>query len=144
MKKRVSVILFIVLCAAVIGVFTAYGEASDAQKCREFLSSYGWEIEPEPTSHAQITLPAVFDKVYENYNEIQKTSGLDLLPYCGKSGTRYTFKVTNYPIDVGETVYANVIIIDGTPIGGDIMTVSLSGFMHGLDERLSPQLQSYP
>ena len=119
---------------ATIGVFGAYGEDSDAQKCRDFLAGYGWEVSDEPTDRADITVPNVFDKVYENYNEIQKTSGLDLTPYRGKNGTRYTFVVTNYPVDVGETVYANVIIINGTPVGGDIMTVSLSGFMHGLDE----------
>lgn len=134
MKRRFSIILFLALCAVTVGIFSVYGENSDEEKCREFLSGYGWEVEGKLDSRADVTIPAVFDKVYENYNEIQKTSGLDLLPYCGKSGTRYTFIVTNYPADVGETVYANVIIINGEPVGGDIMTVSLSGFMHGLGE----------
>lgn len=134
MKKRFSVILFLALCSVTAGVFCAYGKSPDEDKCREFLSGYGWEVSDTADSRADVTIPAVFDKVYENYNKVQKTSGLDLLPYCGKSGTRYTFVVTNYPVDVGETVYANVIIIDGEPVGGDIMTVSLSGFMHGLGE----------
>ena len=136
MKRRFSIILFLVICAVTGIIFSVYGENSDEEKCREFLLSYGWEVGEKSDSHADVTIPAVFDKVYENYNEIQKSSGLDLLPYCGKTGTRYTFIVTNYPIDVGETVYANVIIINGKPIGGDIMTVSLSGFMHGLGENI--------
>lgn len=134
MKKRFSVVLFLTLCAVMAGVFCVYGEDSDESKCREFLSGYGWEVSESADSRAQVRIPDVFDKVYENYNVIQKSSGLDLMPYCGKSGIRYTFIVTNYPVDVGEPVYANVIIIDGKPVGGDIMTVSLSGFMHGLGE----------
>lgn len=138
MKRHFSIILFLVICVATAGIFSVYGENSDEEKCREFLLSYGWEVEEISDSRADVTIPAAFDKVYENYNKIQKTSRLDLLPYSGKSGTRYTFIVTNYPIDVGETVYANVIIIDGEPVGGDIMTVSLSGFMHGLSENQPP------
>ncbi len=138
MKKRFSIILFLALCSVTAGVFCVYGKSPDEAKCREFLSGFGWEVRETADSQAAVRIPDVFDKVYENYNIIQKTSGLDLLPYCGKSGTRYTFIVTNYPLDVGETVYANVIIIDGEPVGGDIMTVSLSGFMHGLGEN-SPQ-----
>ena len=136
MKRRFSVVLFLTLCAVTAGVFCVYGEDSDESKCREFLKGYGWEVEKSSDSHAQVRIPDVFDKVYENYNMIHKTSGLDLMPYCGMSGTRYTFVVTNYPVDVGEPVYANVIVINGEPVGGDIMTVSLSGFMHGLGENL--------
>ena len=81
----------------------------------------------------EITIPKPFDKVYENYNEIQLRAGLDLTPYMGMSGIRYTYTVKNYPVYVGEEVRANVICIDGKPVAGDIMTVSLSGFMHSLE-----------
>ena len=137
MKKRFSVILFFVMCSVTAGVFCVYGKSTDEARCREFLSGYGWEVTENSDSRADVRIPDVFDKVYENYNMLQEKSGLDLMPYRGKSGIRYTFIVTNYPIDVGEPVYANVIIIDGKPVGGDIMTVSLSGFMHGLGENLS-------
>lgn len=100
--------------------------------CREFLLRYGWETEPQCTNHTEVYIPLVFDEVYKNYNEMQKEAELDLLPYRGKSGERYTFIITNYPLDVGETVYANVICIGGTPVAGDIMTVSARGFMHSL------------
>ena len=134
MKTRFSILFFLLLGSAVICVYSVYGDDSDRTKCIELLSDYGWEVKDTPEDVQEISIPKVFDKVYENYNEIQKKSKFDLLPYRGKSGTRYTFIITNYPADVGETVYSNVIIIDGKPVGGDIMTVSLSGFMHGIAE----------
>ena len=41
--------------------------------------------------------------------------------------------VENYPKDVGEEVRANVICINNEPVGGDIMTVSIRGFIHSLN-----------
>lgn len=134
MKTRFSILLFLLLSSAVICVYNVYGEDSDKDKCIELLSEYGWTVEDTPDDIQKVTIPKAFDKVYENYNEIQKNSGFDLLPYRGKIGTRYTFIITNYPADTDETVYANVIAIDGKAVGGDIMTVSLSGFMHGISD----------
>jgi len=75
----------------------------------------------------------LFDRVYENYNDIQLKAGLDLRPYMGMKGVRYTYIVENYPKDVGEEVRANVICINNEPVGGDIMTVSIRGFIHSLN-----------
>lgn len=115
----------------VIAVICVRGNTR-SEICREFLQRYGWETEPQCTDHTEVYIPLVFDEVYKSYNEIQKEAGLDLLPCRGQSGERYTFIVKNYPFDVGETVYANVICIDGTPVAGDIMTVSARGFMLSL------------
>lgn len=124
--------------AAAVPVFaaayTSLARELDADKCAEFLSGYGWETEPEPHDREKVNIPAVFDEVYKSYNTMQLDAGLDLVPYAGRSGIRYTFIVTNYPTDVGEPVYADVIIIDGEPVAGDIMTVSIHGFMHSLTE----------
>ncbi len=111
-------------------VFFASGETDT--KNIEFLRSYGWEVSGKPIEEAEIIIPDPFDRVYESYNKIQLHAGLDLRPYMGKSGIRYTYIVKNYPIDAGEDVRANVICIDGEPVGGDIMTVSINGFMHSL------------
>lgn len=131
MKLKIAAFALFVFAAI---IYNVYGSESDINICIGFLESYGWEVLPNPTDRADVNIPKVFDRVYENYNEIQKTAGLDLLPYCGQSGTRYSFVVTNYPQDVDETVYANVICIDGKPVAGDIMTVSLYGFMHALNK----------
>ncbi len=113
--------------------FVLFASGEDNTKNTEFLQSYGWEVKTKPVESANIIIPNPFDLVYENYNKLQKEANLDLYPYRGMSGVRYTYIVLNYPKDVGEEVRANVICIDGKPVGGDIMTVSLSGFMHSLN-----------
>ena len=118
---------------AAIAVLCVHGNA-ESERCRAFLSQYGWETDPQITDHSDVYIPQLFDEVYKSYNEMQKVAGLDLMPYRGMTGIRYTFIVTNYPLDVGEPVYANVICINGVPAAGDIMTVSARGFMHSLAE----------
>lgn len=128
-----KIIFAAVTAAAIFGVaFICVHGNAQSEICRNFLSEYGWETEPQCTDHSEVYIPNMFDVVYKNYNVIQKEAGLDLLPFRGKCGKRYTFIVKNYPEPVGETVYANVICIDGTPVAGDIMTVSIHGFMHSL------------
>ncbi len=113
--------------------FVLFASGEDNTKNIEFLQSYGWEVKTKAVESANIIIPNPFDLVYENYNKLQKEANLDLYPYRGMSGVRYTYIVLNHPKDVGEEVRANVICIDGKPVGGDIMTVSLSGFMHSLN-----------
>lgn len=113
--------------------FVVFANDSDSSKSVGLLNDYGWVVDKKPVDQADIIIPEPFDLVYKNYNEIQLEAGLDLTPYMGMSGRRYTYTVKNYPDDVGETVFANVICINGEPVAGDVMTVSLSGFMHSLN-----------
>ncbi|MBE6543099.1 MAG: DUF4830 domain-containing protein [Ruminococcaceae bacterium] len=97
---------------------------------KDFLSSFGWELkEGEPVSE-EVTIPDEFDKVFVNYNEIQKKQGLDLSKYKRKTVTRYTFEVTNFEGYEG-TVYANVIVYRSRVIGGDICSAAPDGFVYG-------------
>lgn len=123
-----AVVIIIVTTLA----FVLFARGETDTRSIEFLNGYGWEVEERVIDQADVIIPKPFDRVYENYNEIQLEAGLDLRPYMGMRGVRYTYIVTNYPKDVGEEVRANVICINGKPIGGDIMTVSLQGFMHSL------------
>lgn len=132
MRKRV---IYITAAAAALGMaagIAAAADKSEAERCRGLAESFGWQLSEAYTETEKIRIPDPFDEVYKSYNVMQKEAGFDLEPYCGKSGMRYTFAVENYPVDVGEPVYANVLCIDGKPVGGDIMTVSISGFMHSL------------
>lgn len=122
-------VLIIVLTTAAFVVF-ASGEADT--KNTDFLESYGWKVGERAIESADVIIPNPFDLVYESYNKIQLSAGLDLRPYMGMKGKRYTYSVKNYPRDVGEEVRANVICINDVPVGGDIMTVSINGFMHSL------------
>lgn len=97
-----------------------------------FLKNYGWTVEPNLHECETITIPQEFDDVYNNYNELQKISGLDLSLYKGCAAKRYTYIVTNFPHKTDDTVYANVLCVNNKPVAGDVMTVRLDGFMYSL------------
>lgn len=129
MMYFISVVIIIV--TTLMFVLFASGETDTNNIV--FLKGYGWEVRTKSVEKEDIIIPKPFDRVYENYNDIQLKAGLDLRPYMGMKGVRYTYIVENYPKDVGEEVRANVICINNEPVGGDIMTVSVRGFIHSLN-----------
>ena len=129
MMYFISVVIIIV--TTLMFVLIASGETDTNNIV--FLKGYGWEVRTKSVEKEDIIIPKPFDRVYENYNDIQLKAGLDLRPYMGMKGVRYTYIVENYPKDVGEEVRANVICINNEPVGGDIMTVSIRGFIHSLN-----------
>ena len=129
MMYFISVVIIIV--STLMFVLFASGETDTNNIV--FLKGYGWEVRTKSVEKEDIIIPKPFDRVYENYNDIQLKAGLDLRPYMGMKGVRYTYIVENYPKDVGEEVRANVICINNEPVGGDIMTVSIRGFIHSLN-----------
>lgn len=114
-------------------------DAATDQERVDFLAQFGWEIDPEPLEIRELVIPQEFNDVYRNYNEVQKAQGMDLIPYAGKQCRRFTYRVTNYP-DHPEGVHANLLVLDGKVIGGDICSVDLDGFLSSFDGRT--QLES--
>lgn len=96
----------------------------------EFLTSFEWEIEQEADEIVDVKIPEEFDDVYENYNALQKRQGCDLKKYAGKRCKRYTYIVTNYP-GKPENIRANLLVVNGKLVGGDICSIELEGFIHG-------------
>ena len=94
-----------------------------------FLESYGWEVDPNAVEICEVIIPSEFDEVYSEYNEIQKSEGLDLKKYSGKSVKRYTYTVKNYGDEA--TVLANLLIYKDRVIGGDVSSAVPNGFSHG-------------
>ena len=131
MKKMAYFItvIFMVCIATFCFVFASDND----EKNIEFLNEYGWEVTGECVEREKVEIPEVFDEVYSNYNSLQKFAGLDISDYKGKSAVRYTYIVTNFPEETKEEIRANVLTVNGRPIAGDIMTVSLDGFMVSLD-----------
>ncbi len=128
MKNLLSYGITVIAVVIIAYTFIAYSLDNDAI---EFLSFYGWQVEEKPIESAPVLIPEEFDTIFEDYNLLQIEAGLDLRAHRGKKGTRYTYKVLNYPENI-ENVRANVIVIDGKAVGGDISTVALDGFMHSL------------
>ena len=104
--------------------------AADASQRVAFLQQFGWEVKETPMEQVDVLLPSSFNDTYEKYNQIQKEQGLDLLKYAGATCQRYTYEVTNYP-GKDSGVVANLLVLDGRVIGGDICSVELNGFIHG-------------
>ncbi len=95
-----------------------------------FLAKFGWEVEEEPAEIREVTVPAKFDGVYESYNQMQLSEGLDLKKVAGKQVKRYTYVVTNASYD--GTVLANLLIYKDKVVGGDVCSARIDGFVHGL------------
>ncbi len=111
-----------------------YEKVKSAEDVASFLSQFGWKVKAEPVEVKEVVIPSEFDRIFTNYNEIQKQQGLDLSKYRRKTATRYTMEVTNYG-DYDGKVYANVIVYHNRVIGGDICSADASGFMHGFETK---------
>lgn len=128
-------LLYVITIAVIIGIgaMCLVFASDDEQTNIKFLESYGWEVDDEYAEKVSFEIPEVFDEVYNNYNELQKISGLNLAKYKGRKAVRYTYIVLNFPQDTkGENVFANVLCVAGEPVAGDVMTVRLDGFMYSL------------
>lgn len=132
----------LLLCALVViigaGSRGGGGAPSQSVKTNEerimFLNKLGWEVEPAPMEEKTVVIPREFSDVYENYNALQLEQGYDLSQFCGLEVTIYSYTVTNYAGFKG-TVVADLYVYQGRVIGGDIHTLAIDGFMHGLRRR---------
>lgn len=107
-----------------------YDKVKDAEDVAQFLAQFGWEVKAQPLEVQEVTIPSEFDRVFTDYNELQKQQGLDLTRYRRKKATRYTMEVTNYSGHEGR-VLANVIVYRNRVIGGDVCSADMTGFIHG-------------
>ena len=104
--------------------------AQNAEQRLAFLSQFGWEVEEDPVEVSEVLIPGKFDKAFEEYNDIQKKQGLDLLKYGGRRAKRWTYEVKNYPGYEGAgLVQANLFVYEGRVIGGDICSLEPDGFL---------------
>ncbi len=101
----------------------------------EFISGFGWVCLPEPDEIREIIIPAEFNDVYNNYNDIQLSQGYDLTDYKGERVKKWTYTITNYPgFENEEYIKINVLVHNGNVIGGDVCSIKLDGFMHGFEK----------
>lgn len=107
-------------------------KASTPEERKAFFTQFGWEIDEEPCEIKEVVIPQEFDDVYTKYNTIQKNQGLDLEQYKGARAKLWSYKITNYQSDA--EVRGNILVFDGTVIGGDVSSTALDGFMHGFEK----------
>ncbi len=123
--------------------------AGDASQRINFLAQFGWELEEDPVEVSEVIIPAEFDSAYEGYNELQKQHGLDLAKYSGRRAKRWTYEVKNYPGYENEEglIQANIFVLDGEVIGGDVCSLEPDGFIQSfiypnIKENLSSDVQT--
>ncbi|OGO93246.1 MAG: hypothetical protein A2Y17_02670 [Clostridiales bacterium GWF2_38_85] len=134
-----SVVVLIALVAAipdyntgeVAAVAINYDDIKTNENRVEFLESFGYTIKTEPSEVVEVVIPDEFNSIYETYNNIQKSQGLNLKKYQGKKITRYTYEVENYGYD--GRVLANLLIYKNKVIGGDVCSLDGEGFIHGFE-----------
>lgn len=152
--NKTKVATFVMICALIAallllvapddGLLSGSKEAvvKNNQDRVTFITSFGWQIENEPSEIEEVLIPTVFDEVYERYNLLQKENGYDLSAYMGKRIKRYTYEIINYPDKPEELVRVNLLVYNDRVIGGDVSSTSLSGFMHGFNNPLSSAVKS--
>ena len=80
-----------------------------------FFGKLGIDSDNAPESEQSVRIPEEFDEVYNEYNELQKKSGLDLSIYKGKQAEQLKFRIKN-----GAVNYAVLLLIDNRVIGGHL------------------------
>jgi len=98
------------------------------------LADLGWEVAPDALEIQTVLIPREFTELFEHYNDMQKEAGFDLGNYRGHEAVRYTYRILNHPSQT-EGVIVDVLVADGRIIGGDLQSIHLDGFIHGLIAR---------
>lgn len=133
-------LLLVLRLTAVSGSTTAYCEAvgkystviDSELSVEEFLKQFDIEIDKSTKQAVNIIIPSEFNQVYESYNALQQSQGLDLNDYKGKKATRYTYNVTN---STGNSdLICNIIVCENKVIAGDLCTTALNGAMTALTD----------
>ena len=139
-KLLIGFIVFVLVICAIVLFFRKDGTSQTSAMGKtvknndqrvEYLKSFGWEVDTEPIDEETVVIPRKFTDVYAKYNDIQKSQGFDLSEYGGMEAVRYTYKVLNYPGE--KDVVADIIVFRGSVIAGDVQSISLDGFMQGLE-----------
>lgn len=113
----------VVILLTFIGNHTGTAPASAQIKCStaddriSYLTSLGWQVD-EKEEKKSIVIPSVFNDVYNDYNDIQKSQGFDLENYKGKKAVLYSYSVRNY--NGSDNVKADLIVYNGNLIGSDL------------------------
>ena len=89
-----------------------------------FFGQLGIEADTDNISRKSVTIPCEFKKTYEEYNELQKRSGLDLSRYRGEKAELLTF-----PVKSDKAGFASVLVCKGRVIAGHLTNGEYGGEM---------------
>ena len=105
--------------------------ASTNEERLTYLGELGWQVDPEPLETLALQLPQNLEGDYSAYLKLQEEQGMPFARCAGKTASRYTYKINNYPGYEGP-VQVNLWVCGGKLIGGDIVAPGENGFTTGL------------
>ena len=131
-KKRLAVVLAAVVLAFILaGQFLSVGanqiDLSTNEKRVQYINTLGIKLQSDDFTQKQVVIPQTFNKVYDNYNNLQLKSGFNLKNYSGKQVTIFTYNIDS------QTV-VNLITFNNKLIGGDVASLKIDGEMTALKE----------
>ena len=132
----VCILLAAAACALLVilqtrgGVLSAHYNVTTTQGRLDYLAALGWTADSETETLRTVVLPRTFDRVFEQYNDLQRSQGFDLRPYAGLECTVCTYLVPDYGAD--SPVVAVLYLYRNRVIAGDIHATAMNGFMHGI------------
>ncbi len=137
-KSKLAAIGLILLAAISVLIITISGctkqetpnLSSNAERVA-YLQQLGWEVSTEPVESQEVLIPAEMNEVLEKYNELQRSQGMDLTKYQGKTAKRFVYLISNYPNAEGD-VYATLITYKGRLIAADVSSTENGGFVRPL------------
>jgi hypothetical protein len=145
LKFFLVLILSVAALATLIAVIPQYDAEGDAAVVNtiytgiktnadriEFISRFGYAVNPENYETETVKIPEEFDAAYAEYNEIQRAQGLNLKNYRGKTVTRYSYYVSNYEGYNGKVIIT-LLVYKNRIIGGDVTGMDGEGFVHGFE-----------
>lgn len=130
--KRSTVVLFALCVLSVVLMSVLFASAKSSPKGSDtldrvaYLSKLGYSTDDKSETKTEIKIPTEFGEIYNDYNTTQTKAGFDLADYSGQDATMYTYSISNYKNLKG--VYANLIVVNGKIIGGDISSIENGGF----------------
>lgn len=144
-NKKIALLVVLAVAALLCVLVIAIGSGSrgvdavsQSVKTNEdrikFLQDLGWEVDPTPISEKTVVIPKDFSLIYDTYNSLQLEQGYDLSLFRGMDATIFTYNVINYTGYSG-TVVADLYVVNNRVVGGDIHSLALDGFMHGLSRK---------
>lgn len=138
-RNAVTDILLSFLCLFIIILIIQNGEQTEVisdsgyKLVIDYLSSYGWEINPDYITESIIILPDKSLPSMKEFYELQHKQGFATENYIGKEIKRFDAEIINYPDENADGIFASVFIYGDKVIAAEIHSVSINGFMHGVD-----------
>ena len=101
-----------------------YKNVKSKEDRQEFLETLGWKILGDSETVTDVIIPEEFDEIYQSYNSLQKSDGLNLERYKGKKAKLYTYTVTNHK---DGKAMATIIVYKNRVIAGDVSLLTAEG-----------------